>query len=166
MKKFLVLALIIFPLLASAHGSGGYVEKVEGNYLVDIGFTNPTLVEEETNRFDFSLFTVDNNNAVVDFDSVWVRFMLGEEAVLIANLPRLGLNAAILTYAFPKAGEYVMTVNYLKDSTTLVQTDFTMVVNGQSVEKQSSNNGLKTVITYLGVGVVVGIVVGRLLKKK
>ncbi len=164
-QVLLGLALSI-PMLAAAHGSGGYVEKIEGNYLVDIGYTNPALKLGDSNRFDFGLFNT-SNGAGVDFDTVWVRFVQDGNPVFIGNLPRLGLNAAVMTYTFPNSGNYTMTVNYLKNQQTLVQTDFPLTVNGPTVpiDTQSKPN-LMNIFGYIVIGFIVGFIVARVIKKK
>ncbi len=164
-KIILILGLLAMPLFVGAHGSGGYVEKIVDNYLVDIGYTNPILSLGDSNRFDFSVFGA-TDKKLIDFDVVWVKFEHDSEPVFIATLPRQGLNAAIMTYTFPRAGEYLLTVNYQKDQKTIVQTDLTLNVTAPVIGDNAPSGGSLPSVVYLVIGLITGLIVARLIRKK
>src|ERR1700741_4582864 len=103
LKKIIIIASLLMPFLAAAHPTGGTIEKIEGNYYIDIGFKEQVLRADIPSRFDFGVYNNPDKTAV-DYDSAYVRIMSGDKFIFTGTLPKQSYGTAGMTFTFPLAG--------------------------------------------------------------
>lgn len=144
---------------SSAHGLGYNLEKVEGDYRVDVGLSEEDIVAGDTVRMSFELSDVKTENPV-EFDAVWIRLAQGNKMMFIGTLNQdpFGLLQA-LSYNFAAAGDYDLTARYQKEGKKLTESTFNLKVSGGA-----SSNNKSGVILGLG-GLIVGFLASWFIKK-
>jgi hypothetical protein len=158
MKKLLIILALMMPMLSSAHGQGGTVEKVVGDYFVDAGWSEPILRAGKSSRFDFLLLkSTDRSDA--DFNQVFVKITKNNSLAFVATLPRPSFGTAGMTYTFHEAGDYKFEITYLKDQQTVVATDFTTNVQGGEVESSGFSGFLRVPIVSFCLGLFAGLLI-------
>ena len=137
---------------ASGHGFGQSLEKVVDNYIIDVGIDALDLVAGEPVRFDFVLWSKDRNP--IDFTDAWVRIAPAERGIVFAgNLHQPEFASAGVSYAFPKAGDYELTVRFQNKGESIIETSFPLKVGaGASDTSGSWKNSL--------MGIFIGIIIG------
>lgn len=161
MKTLTAIFILSLALNASAHSIGSSLEKIEGEYKIDIGVSEPTIRADETVRFNFELYSSEDDSAV-DYSEVWILIRSGTQTLLSGNLnrPKNGLLPS-LSYVFPKEGNYEFTVRYVRDNTKLVETTFDLAVEKGEQQKQT-----KLPIAYGLVGLLLGFMLALILRRK
>lgn len=129
MRLFLTL---IFPFLVAlpvvAHESGVSYEADVDGYTVDVGYSTERPTDEEVVLFDFQL---QQDEKEVPFSDVWVKIENEQKAVVFAGgMYRAEYGGARLSYRFPEAGAYTVTVRYEDGDTRLAETSLPMIVEG------------------------------------
>jgi hypothetical protein len=146
-KHNLGIFILFFTLAISvhAHSIGKSFEQAQGDFLIDIGASSATLVTQKTLHFDFNIVSVTSTDPV-SFSHVQVRIQEGSQTMVEATLTtEEGL--PVLSYIFPKKGEYELYARFLNQEDTLAQVSFSFVV-----ESEIKND-------YRGIILVVGILV-------
>lgn len=164
MKSIISSIIILFALtnLASGHGFGQSLEKAIDNYIIDVGIDALDLVAGEPTRFDFVLWDKDRNP--VDFTDVWVRIAPADRGIVFAgNLHQPEFAAAGMTYSFPKAGDYELTVRFQNKEDSITETSFPLKVGAGASD---SSVPWRNWLTGAFIGFIVGATVVWLLKKK
>ena len=104
-----------------AHGTGVSIEKIVGEYLVDIGYT-PEEVEEGTQvRFDFLLFE-NASGGEEEFTDIWVRIEKEGKLLFAGGIAKPVFGTTGLSYSFLDHGEYEVFVRYQNGKEALVET--------------------------------------------
>ena len=157
MKKFLLILVLFFPMITLAHGSGGTLEKVVGENLVDVGYSDAILRVGKASRFDFQLVK-NSDKSDVDFNQVWVRIIKSGNLIFVGTLPRPDFGSAGMTFTFFEPGDYDMTVNYQKDGTKITETDFVVPVQALDQEKGTLEIFNENPFASFGIGIVAGLI--------
>lgn len=149
------------PSMAGAHEAGVSLEGEHGEYLVDIGYNPERIVEGESVVFDFNLKEAD---ADVEFNSVWVRMNAGERTMLATGIGKSEFGRTVLTYAFPEAGSYEMSVRFQNGSESLVE--YTFPVSVESSAGRQGEDGTVRLAAAALIGVICGSVASFFIIKK
>ncbi|MEX0877507.1 MAG: hypothetical protein WDZ40_01430 [Candidatus Spechtbacterales bacterium] len=142
MKKINILLFFVFIFFsythtAYGHGTGASLEKISGDYKIDIGYTPPVIEEGSSAALDFSLSRNDNGEEI-EFTDIWVRIEKNQKTVFASGIHKPNFGRTLLTYTFPEAGEYKLNVRYQNNSTKLAEEVFSLSV----VENKTAQNGL------------------------
>lgn len=151
---------MLFASVATAHGTGFSLEEKVGNYLVDVGY-DQELVAEQQILFDFNLFNIrrDGIEEKADYSDVYVEFSLNNTTVYsrkIANTVAVPSTTAV----FPASGNYAIKVQFLRADQLVAEHVFAV-----SVANPVQSSGFVTPFDIFeaamyAVGVLVCIVAG------
>ena len=75
---FLSIGILNYPRLISAHITGKNFEKIEGSYLVDIGYSPDELIAGDPTIFDFDLI---ESSKSATFLYTWVKIKQGQSVI-------------------------------------------------------------------------------------
>lgn len=163
----LFLGVLFYPAIpVRAHEAGKSLEKVVGEYLVDIGYdVLDELRAKESIRFDFSLWTSDRNEEI-PFTDIWLRISQNNKAVFAGGIqnPRFGL--AGITYAFPDKGEYTLFIRFQNGDESLVEASFPLTVEKGNESASNASPVSKELLIGVGIGLVVGSLITFLLRRR
>lgn len=159
-------------MLVLAHGASS-LEKTEGEYFIDVGYSEETIREEVPVRLDFRLFKADKTTAV-DFDQVWVNISQDTKPEYIATLTRNNPTSAVITYTFPKMGWYDINVIFQKDGKDIVASSFPALVEVpfereetvQTTPAQPNSINFTSLVTGFAAGIILTFLLYRLSPKK
>lgn len=131
-KNNLFIALFVltfFPMHAPlhAHTTGASSEEIVDGYLVDIGQSTETIVEGEPIRFDFGLFVNDTGEEAA-FTDVWLLIQEDREVFFAGGIQKPALGPMGVTYQFPHAGTYTLSIRYQNAGEEVVSHSFPLVV--------------------------------------
>lgn len=159
MFKIIILGLSLFILVFNvlAHTSGQSVERDVGNYIVDIGF-DEMLEAGKAARFDLNLWDTQKIEQI-KYDRIWVRIAPSEGIVLATYITAPSFGLAGMSYSFPRAGEYEITVRFERGDTPLAEVIFPVTVGGHDIK----------ITSYAIVGaisLIIGFALSFLLKKR
>ncbi|OGZ44901.1 MAG: hypothetical protein A3C84_00870 [Candidatus Ryanbacteria bacterium RIFCSPHIGHO2_02_FULL_48_12] len=151
----------------SAHGTGKSIERVMGDYLVDIGYDPDPLRAGENSVFDFVLKSgVDKKE--IPFTHVWVRLETGSGIVLAAGLKKAELGKTSLLYNFPVSGEYQLVARFQDGDKTLVEVSVPVAIAPSALEAPQAIPSI-LLLEWGGIfllGAIIGIVGARMHKKE
>jgi hypothetical protein len=119
----LALLLLSAPGIADAHVTGNSFEQVNGAYRVDVGYDLSPFVAGEAVRFDFNVVQ-EQTLEDVDFGDVWVRVSQGNRTVFASGIHKPVLGKTGMTFTFPDAGDYDLSVRFQKNGSSIVETTF------------------------------------------
>lgn len=162
MKKVFLLTLVavLFANVAFAHETGLSFEKAVGDYVVDVGFDADIIKEAEPVQLDAVLWNKEKTQSQ-DYSDVFVRIQSAEEETVFASdffKPQIGSAGAV--FAFPKAGDYVMEVIFIKDEQLLAKTEFEVnVKEATHLDAVDSRGDISSWWNFLAVGVA-GFILG------
>lgn len=124
-----IVAVLSLPFMASAHAWGASLEKVIGDYHIDIGYEPPVLMGGDRVVFDFTLLQATASTSV-PFDYVWVRLRANDQAVLSTGVHKaeLGPTSLLLELAEETEGDLEVYVRYQKDDEKLTESEFVIPV--------------------------------------
>ncbi|HIJ11131.1 TPA: hypothetical protein HA278_03685 [Candidatus Woesearchaeota archaeon] len=123
MKLYIILLFLLIPI-ANAHLDAGE-DVVKEEYILDFGYSPERLMVGEESHLAVSLF--DDAREIVEFDHAWVRIS-NEDTIFFSSTLYPVIGNAALTYSFPHAGDYDITVRFTKNDTELVQHTFVVHV--------------------------------------
>lgn len=168
-KRFFIFTILLLPSLTLAHVNGLTIERTEGNYFIDVGSTETVIHADKSTRFDFAVY-LNPNKGAVDYDSVYVKIMNNGEFVFTATLPKQSLGSAGMTYTFPAAGTYDMTLLFQKGTQKITETTFPLDVTDLPKAETGSNFDFTNPIFTFVVGAILGLIgqwfASRLLNRK
>lgn len=157
LRKIIISLFLLLPVFfVFAHGTGESLEKVVGDYVVDVGYDSFNPKAFESIRFDFQLLA-NGNKESVPFTDTWVRIMDGNNLLFAGWLAKPTFGLTGMSYAFPKGGIYEITVRFQNDDTTVAETSFPFSV----IEKEQKSRFSKEVFLGLLIGLIVGVVAAR-----
>lgn len=152
---FFAAAALALPFLyADAHSTGASFEKEINGYLIDVGYDPITLAAQEQQRFDFGVSKKGSTEAI-DFTDIWVRIAPKERGIIFASglhKPDFGLPG--MTFTFPRAGEYELTVRFQKNGEVITEASFPL-----TVETGEAGTAATSRIGTMG-GLIIGIFMG------
>ncbi len=167
--SFFVLSFLlsmVFPLGSmQAHGTGESVEKVVGEYLIDIGYSLPELKAGAPVYFDFNiLFNKTQEN--VAFTDIWVQIAKSSETFFASGISKARFGGTTMAYTFPTGGEYELKVRFQNEGETVEETSFPFQVAAGNA--QLSKTSLFSPALFLGVfgGLLIGFFLSIFVKKK
>jgi hypothetical protein len=165
MKSFLtpvsisisILISFCFAVLLSgslyAHGTGESLEKIVGEYNVDIGYDPVMLEAASPSFFDFDLVTEETGERA-EFTDIWVRIVESKQTIFATGVHKPSLDNTTMVYTFPEGGEYEFKVRFQNDGEALAEASFPL-----TIEKATTGAGLPGFI-WLAAGVFVGAIAG------
>jgi hypothetical protein len=164
LSKILIIGAFLFAQTASAHSLGASLEKIEGEYKIDIGVSEMVIRAGETVRFGFELYSA-TDGSDIGYDEVWVLIRSKDDRTLFSgniNRPESGL-LPTMSYVFPEKGSYEFTARYVMDNKKLVEATFEM-----TVEKNEDEQPYAQPLMYGLIGLALGLAVtaGTLIKRK
>lgn len=128
MMRFLALSLMLFalPLGAGAHAFGVSHETTVDGVHIDIGYSSAAPVAGESVIFDFNLPVGEEDETYTD---VWVRIdHEGGSTKLATAVYNAEFGGPRMSYVFPEAGTYTVSVRYENNGTPLVKTEWQLMV--------------------------------------
>ena len=153
---FLLGTILIFPGLAFTHGAGQSLEKVLGEYRLDIGYSPPIFEAQDPSIFDFDLLFDETNEQVV-FSDIWVRIVKGKKTVFATGIHKPDFGGVTMVYSFPEKGDYELTVRFQNEGEKIVEGSFPLEVQGRT---ETSEPGIS--FPWLAIGIFFGIIAGFL----
>lgn len=119
-------ALFVLPLAASAHATGVSYQTDSGPYTIDVGYSSPAPQAGDSVLFDFKLRKGTDD---VPFADAWVKIENASGAVAFASgIHNNPFGGSRMSYAFAKAGAYVVDVRYETDTASIVESSFPITV--------------------------------------
>ena len=146
----IIAVLFVGSATTSAHGSEESFEKQVGNILIDVGYSTANFTTDASVVFNFD---VKSEEEEVFFTDVWVRIVKDTSTVFATGVHNARLGGALMTYKFPGAGQYELSVRYQNDGKNVVEATFPLVVEQGEVEQ-----GGRGKITYIVLGFLGGLV--------
>ena len=153
---FLLGMVLMFPGLAFTHGTGQSLEKVLGEYRVDIGYSPPILEARDPSIFDFDLLLDETSERAV-FSGIWVRIVQGKKTVFATGIHKPDFGNITMVYSFPEKGDYELIVRFQNEGEKIVEGSFPIEVQG-GVE--TSEPGIS--FPWFAIGIFIGIIGGFL----
>jgi hypothetical protein len=128
--RVLLFACVFLPMTVSAHSFGASLERIVGEYAIDIGYDPPVLVGGDRVVFDFNLLMPVASTSV-PFDYVWVRLRTEGQALLSTGVHRADLGPTSLLLELPEEtkGDLEVYVRFQKEDETLAEADFVIPVS-------------------------------------
>lgn len=155
MKKFFAVVLL-FPLVAFAHGEGASYEAVVEGHIIDIGYSEPSPVAGDVVNFDFNLYPEGAGpGAETPFTDVWVRIESQSGLLLASGIHNAEFGGTRLTLMFPFAGTYTVSARYEHNGEPVVATEFEFGVGPASDDAGIFSSAYTM---PFGVGLIVGLV--------
>lgn len=158
--RFLVLAaVLLFPAVTFAHAAGASVERLVGEYVLDIGYDPQYPNAGEPVRLDFSLYNKDKRTAV-PFTSIFVR-VEGSKGLLYAgsiHASEFGLTGFALY--LPEPGSYTIQARFQDGDTTIVEGAIPLSVERGDVEPAQGTTYLVPIVVAL-LALTAGYFLGR-----
>ena len=168
MKYSYLLSLIVFFVLSFfsasflftnpilAHGMGESLEKVVGEYKVDIGYDPATLEAGSRSSFDFDLI-LNETGERSEFGYVWVRIVKGGQTVFASGIHRPSVGNTSMLYTFSEGGEYDLNVGFRNEDEKIVETLFPITVQSAS---NAADSGSGISFLWLAIGAAMGVTGG------
>ena len=162
--------MLIFSALSSqtlAHGTGGYIQKIQGNNRIDIDYPNPTLLAGKPTFFNIRLFDANSpdplNATPIPFNNVEIYILQDNNQIFSSNIFKAPQKASGFTMVFPSAGTYTLYTLFYKAgaSDTFLKESFDITVLPQTAKNGSWFSQLITEETLLGA--IIGLVLGLLI---
>lgn len=134
---------------AGAHSSGASLERVVGEYVIDVGYDPAEVRGGDRLILDFNI-TKDGTPALYDY--VWVRLMAKEKTLLAAGVARSVVGPTTLLYLIPSdATKLTISARYYAGGEMLAEVEFPLVV---APEKKRSTHYLPLALAALFGGVL------------
>ena len=168
MKYSYLLSLIVFFVLSFfsasflftnpilAHGGGESLEKVVGEYKVDIGYDPATLEAGSRSSFDFDLI-LNETGERSEFSDIWLRIMKGKQTVFASGVHKPSFGNTTMVYTFAEGGEYSLDVRFQNEGGKIAEASFPL-----TVQSTPSATGLGSGISFLwlAIGAAMGVTGG------
>jgi len=164
MRTILFLSALLFaPVMAGAHADGLSFERKTGDILIDIGFGKELPATGVPITYSFDLFNVADPDAYLfePFKEVDVRILKGQEELFGKTLQNNGTDVPALTYAFDEAGDYSMSVDYVRAGKESVSAAFGFRVT-ESEKPPVATTGVRLLAAIIG-GLVVLLIIARVI---
>ena len=157
---FLVLSFLgtsfLFTNFALAHGGGESLEKVVGEYRIDIGY-DPAIIEAaRPSFFDFDLL-FNETGGRSEFSDIWVRIMKGKQTVFASGVHKPSFGNTTMVYTFSEGGEYSIDVRFQNEGGKIAEASFPLTVQS-TPSATGSGSGIS--FLWLVIGAAMGVVGG------
>jgi len=148
-----------YPSILHAHGTGASIEKVVGNYLIDLGYDPEILESDNSIIFDFDL-AINETGERADFTSIWIRIVREKQTLFASGIHRPSFGNTTMLYTFPQSGEYELITRFQSEGDTIAETSFPLKVESGS---RASGSGLVSrflvwIILSMAVGAISGFI--------
>jgi hypothetical protein len=166
MKHIALILIAIFATahIASGHGFGQSLEKVVDIYIIDVGFDAVDLVAGEPIRLDIVLWNKDRTETP-DFTDAWVRIAPSDRGIVFAgNLHQPEFGSTGMTFMFPEAGDYELTIRFQNNDKAVAEASFPLKVGAGA--KNSSGAFSGNVLSGAFLGFIAGCVLVWFLRRK
>ncbi|MEX2008011.1 MAG: hypothetical protein WD850_00730 [Candidatus Spechtbacterales bacterium] len=120
-------ALMVLPQGVFAHGTGASFEADVDQYRIDVGYEPEQMSVDIATLFDFLLQDRQTGEDVA-FSDVWVRISQGNQTVFASGVARPRFGTTTLTYLFPRAGSYELSVRFQNQGEAIVESTFPLTV--------------------------------------
>jgi hypothetical protein len=146
---FLSFVLLSLPFGALAHSSGTFYETVVDGVHIDVGYSSAAPAVGEAVIFDF---TLDPDQPLVPrYTDVWVRVESEDGSVVLATaVHNAEFGGPRMSYVFPRAGNFTISMRYENGNTTLAEASFPI-----TVVPDTKSGGIPWYAFLLG-GIVIG----------
>lgn len=147
----------VFPFVALGHGEGQSIEKVVGEYLVELEYEELALTAEEPVRLDFKIL----NNATkedVEFTDIWVRVTQDKKTLFASAIAKPDFGKVGMTYTFSDAGEYELNLRFQNKDKSIAEASFPLAIGVNEMSKKESKN-MDTIVGWVGGGII-GLIAG------
>ena len=158
------------PIMARAHGSGAYMEKVVGDYLIDIGYDEIAMREGNPVAFDFNISKQEQSQKVT-YTDVWIQVASqNNETVFQGRIHKYIFGQPALILGFPQNGSYIITVRFENVEEILAEAIFPLAMN--IAVRDTARNPQKSFLNSYeeaGIGTIFGFIIGSalvMLRKK
>ena len=122
-RLFFLFTAFAFAGSALAHSTGSSLEKIEGEYKIDIGVSQEAIGVGDSTRFSFELYSSQTQEPV-DYSDVWVFIRDSQKTLFSSDLhSRAGL-LTTMNYVFTAPGSYTLEARYMLDGKKLAETSF------------------------------------------
>jgi hypothetical protein len=159
---FTILASLLVFNIALAH-VGLSFEKQVGDYFIDIGSEEEIVTEGKEFELNFDLSKDDERQ---EFHDVSVKFSKDGEIFYLSRIHKPKIGPVHLLYIFPESGEYQMSVAFNQDDKTIVETDFSVLVEAKVGGEEQAKTGSTQGIIGAVIGFVIGIIIVSLFRRK
>lgn len=161
----LIIASLVIPAFAQAHGDGASWEQVFNQYKVDVGYDPASFIVGEPAHYDFNL-TLEQGGQEVDFADLWVRVAHGNTTVFAGGIHKPSVGRAGMTFTFPRAGEYELSVWFEKAGESIVNAAFPVTVQDPAIESARKPLSPLAVAAWAGWPVAIMTATYAVFKKK
>jgi len=156
-----LLATASLQNFAHAHGGAGQsVEKIVGEYLVTLEYSELSLTADESVRFTFEL-SLNEAAENVPFTDIWVRIMEGNKLLFAGLIKEADFSPTGISYAFPKGGEYELTARFQNEGEAIAETSFPLTVE-ESEQASGGDRGFSIFLFGIPVAGLIGLAIGLL----
>lgn len=123
---YVVVLLLMFAAPVAAHVNGVSYEKTKDGYQIDAGYGAPAPAIGESLLMDFRLR---KDGKDVEFTDTWVKITAENGGVVFASgIHNAEFGGPRMSYVFPKAGKYEVSMRFEDNSETLVEDSFPITV--------------------------------------
>lgn len=180
MKYWLFIVISIFFIArvygVKANGFGMTFDKVVGDYTVNVDYDASTgIYSGSPVQFAFQLFNKDRSKQL-EFNDVWVSIIPVDKGqftqpVFAGSIAGSTFPPSGVTFVFPSAGSYTLSLSYEKDNKTIAEATFPLDVQagdiavGQKSFFSFSSDVFKGALGVLALWLLVWIV-RRIIQKK
>ena len=150
--------LAAIPLVASAHAIGASVEKINGDYLIDVGYDPPQIQAGDRLILDFDLKS-SKDKTRVPYDYVWVRVEQNDHTLIATGVARAPLGPTTLLFQLlPNVtSDLIVSTRFERGDEMLVENEVTFKVGGVTNSFLSSPYVLFTFGLLIGAAVMFGM---------
>lgn len=158
--------LAIVTSMAFAHGTGQSFEQEAGQYLIDVGTSESAIQAGSSVTFDFDILTKDKAEHV-PFTNIWVRIEDDKKLLFAGGIVKASIGKTAMTYVFPQAGAYTLTVRFQNRDNALAEAVFPITIEPALLDsKDGSSVGMAYVIVAGIGGLIIGFLAALILRKR
>lgn len=121
------------PFIVFAHGGGLTIQKESGIYTLTLDAVSEQIHPGVSERINFEIMYREGTSTV-SFTHAWVRIMGPDGSFLFSGNVHAAPEGFVtgISYLFPIAGTYQITVRFLRGEEAIAETEFPVLVGGAS----------------------------------
>jgi hypothetical protein len=166
MIKQIVLALLLLPVVAMAHGVVTTQTQTHEPYTIEFEYNTIGNIKARTFNI-FNVYLLDKDRTPVDFDNVYINIStITGDTVLVGTIKEVSdtIGTARLGGIIDKAGEYVADIQFTKDGKILGPYQYKFTVDSE-IQNEVKNFSLKDSYIYIpGILSIIGFTTALVLK--
>ena len=166
LKGILFFLMFFIPCaLLHAH-AGSVLEKIAGEYIVDIDFASSAMSIYARQPLWFNVRLLSNNSErnPVPISNVNVEIAHNNKQVFEANIIKEPQRASGFTYTFPEDGNYTLHATFYQSGKEIIDQSFDFPVSQEKNSAQNAGFSLKMLFSKEGfIGIFIGLLLGRLI---